>query len=130
MVEFTNSQEKFDDIKLPANLAGVKQPVCEYTDNGLEYDSTLRELMTMHLQTLQQSGRCGLACVYSLLALCGWEYDCSTRCFVLRTREHATGRGCPTFAEVTEAHRIVLFQFSMLPVTTLELIRNSGQVSS
>ncbi len=40
MVEFTNSQEKFDDIKLPVNLAGVKQPVYEYTDNGLEYESS------------------------------------------------------------------------------------------
>jgi hypothetical protein len=129
-VEATARQETIDHIKLPANMAGDTLPVCEYADNDLEYVSTLRELMTRHLQPLQQSGRCGLACVYSLLTSSGWEYDCSTRCFFIRTNEHATGRGCPTFAEAAEAHRIVLFQFSMLPTETVDLMRNSGHVSS
>ena len=108
-IEATAQGIKPGHIKLPTTLAGVKLAVCDYADNGSEYVSTLPALMTMHLQPLQQSGRCGLASVYSLLTSCGLEYDGSTRCFFTRTQEHATGRGCPMIAEVTEAHRIVLF---------------------
>ena len=64
-------EDKPGRIKLPANLAGVELAICEYADKGSEYESTLPALMTMHLQPLQQSGRCGLACVYSLLTECG-----------------------------------------------------------